>query len=75
MTPEQIENWRNALSLTLGPLAWAVSVEKIEMLQRRMQLEIDIENRKAERKAKKEKAKRKGLCTHGVAAKYCRACK
>ena len=75
MTPEQIENWREILSNTYGPLALFLSVEDIELLQRRLNTEMDIENRKVERKAKKEKLKRKGLCSHGVAAKYCRACK
>lgn len=75
MTPEQIENFRNAMAFTYGPLIRMLPDEQIEMLQRRMQAEINIESRTTERIAKREKAKRKGICSHGVAAKYCRACK
>jgi hypothetical protein len=75
MTPDQIKNWREVLARSLGVFVLFLSDDDIEVLKNRVQLGVDIENRKAERKAKREKSTRKGLCSHGVAAKHCQACK
>ena len=41
LTPEQVENWRNTLSMTLGPYAGIMPVEQIEAYVNMMQAKID----------------------------------
>ena len=37
LTPEQIENWRNLLLITLGPIALYLSEDKIQSYRDQMQ--------------------------------------
>lgn len=41
LTPEQIKNWREALSLTLGPYALIMPVEKVQEFRDLYQKRID----------------------------------
>ena len=41
MTPEQIDNWRKALSMTLGPYALLMPEEQIQALRNKFQNEVD----------------------------------
>ena len=78
MTPDQINNWRDALSLTFGAYAFLMPVDQIERIRDRLQTEADMlarqEQRKKEVQKRRARKRRTGLCEHGVAAKHCKAC-
>ena len=44
LTPEQIENWRKVLSMTLGPYALIMPDEEVQAMRDKMQSKVnDIE--------------------------------
>jgi len=81
VTPEQVKNMRNALALEFGAMVDMLTDEEIVKIKDAIQRKLLLQSMKdrwqahtEERAKKKEKAKRKGLCKHHVAAKHCRLC-
>lgn len=72
MTPEQIQNWRDFLRLSIGALADSMPINIIMKIRDNYQAQADA---LAEEMKPKPVIDKDGRCQHNVNAKYCKVCR